>query len=72
MGGGGLKTALNDYTASLIYGACQMGLQVSADDMSPNLIMAVADYARKAQKSSGQEEVPAMSLSELRRQKNKK
>lgn len=67
--GSKIKSYLNNYTASLIYGACQMGLQVSADDMSPNLIMAVADYAQKVQKSSSQEEVPAMSLAEMRRAK---
>lgn len=68
--GGGVNSSVKDYTASLIYGACRVGLQVSADDMSPNLLMAVAEFAAKANNhSGGNEEVPPQSLSELRRRK---
>lgn len=61
------SASVNDYTASLIYGACQIGLGVSAEDMSPNLLMAIASYAEKVTSKDGNGEAPAMSLSEMRR-----
>lgn len=61
----GAADGIKDYTVSLIYGACQIGLYVSADDMSPNLLMAVADYAAKCRAKD--DEVQGMNLAELRR-----
>lgn len=64
------RESLRDYTVALIFGACQIGLNVSADDMSPNLIMAVADYAARQTNKDNKDDTPAMSMSEMRRMRH--
>lgn len=61
------KTKIEDFTACLIYGACQIGMTINADDIALHTLIAVSEYAAKMLNvNSKSNDVEPMSFSQLR------
>lgn len=58
---------MSDFTASLIYGACQLGVKVNIEDLAVHTLLSVTEYAAKVMNTKGKEKSlePATSFSEL-------